>query len=163
MSKVTVTQRLDADIDTVWAHIENVTLVANWHPSVDFADLLSHNATGIGATRRCNFYDGTNVVEEITHLDKDNYAFTLQIREFKGPIGRFDSHWTLTSTATGATQMTIVMDYDMKLSILGAAMNVLMIQGNMSKRLNTIMKALAHHIKTGDIIKQDFNLELVSA
>ncbi|WP_298770722.1 SRPBCC family protein [uncultured Shewanella sp.] len=158
MSTVTVSQCFNTDIDTVWAQIADVTLVSNWHPSVDFADLLSRNATGIGATRRCNFYDGTNVIEEVVSLNKKHYCFTLQIREFKGPINRFDSHWKLHSTPSGATQLTIVMDYDMKLSILGAAMNVLMIKRNMAKRLNHVMDALAHHLKTGEMINFDTQL-----
>ncbi|MCL1127164.1 SRPBCC family protein [Shewanella surugensis] len=156
MSTVTVTQLFNVDIETVWAQIADVTLISNWHPSVDYADLLSPHASGMGATRRCNFYDGTNVIEEVVNLDRKHHSFSLQIREFKGPINRFDSHWTLRSTPSGATQITVVMDYDMKLSILGAAMNVLMIKGNMAKRLNKLMQALGHHLKTGELIDQHF-------
>ena len=154
MSTVTVTQLISADIETVWSQIADVTLVENWHPGVARADLLSDSPTGLGATRRCNFYNGTDVVEEI--VDLKEHEFLMEIRDFNGPMKRFESHWSLNSTPAGATQITIKMDYDMKLSILGTALDALLIKGRMSKLLKRVLAGLEHHIVSGETVGKDF-------
>lgn len=158
MPEATVTRLIDADVETVWNQIKDVALVENWHPAVKYTDLLSDKPTGLGATRRCNFYDGTDVVEEIIALDEESHSLTIEIREFNAPISKFLSHWQVSSTPSGATQITMTNEYEMKFSILGTALNVLVLKGKMPKLMSKVLSGLDAHIVTGEKIGKDFKV-----
>lgn len=76
---------IEAPRTRVWPLIADVRSIEDWHPTVRRVDLLSDAPTGLGATRRCNFYDNGSVVEEvIEHVEGDHIALTL--REIKLPM-----------------------------------------------------------------------------
>ena len=157
MATVTATRRIDSDIESVWAQIADVTLVENWHPGVATADLLSTDPTGLGATRQCNFYDGSDVVEEIVELH-DDHTMRVEIRDFDGPMKSFEATWSLIALESGATQITLTMNYEMKLNILGNAMDVLVVKRRMPKLLNKVLARLEHHVMSGEIVGREFKL-----
>lgn len=163
MHTFTITQLINAPIQKVWAQIADVTLIKNWHPGVESTDQLSNQAFGLGATRRCNFYDGSEAVEEVVEIiepnemgDNDQYAIKINIREFKAPMKTFESAWQLTATESGATQLTVITRYEMKMSILGTVLDVLVIRGRMPKLFGKVLAGLEHHVMSGEIITQDF-------
>lgn len=158
MTTVTVTRLINADIESVWQQISNVKKVENWHPAVATADLLSENTAGLGATRRCNYYDGSDVIEEV--IEFGEYEFNLEIREFKFPMKNFTSKWKLTPTREGNTQISITMNYQMKLSLFGTLLDVLVIKGKMPKLLSKVLAGLEHHIVSGEIVDSDFSVAL---
>lgn len=155
MKTVTVTRIINADLDTIWAQIADITLVENWHLGVKRADLLSENETGLGATRRCNFYDGTDVVEEFIGFE-DKRQVHVQIREFAAPMKSFEATFAVVPTSSGATQISITMNYEMKLSIFGDALDLLVIKGKMTKLLDRVLAGLEQHVKDGKTIGKDF-------
>jgi hypothetical protein len=65
MSIVSASRTIHAPVSTLWAKIADVGGIQEWHPKVERSPLISSSATGPGATRRCEFYDGTSVVEEV--------------------------------------------------------------------------------------------------
>lgn len=155
METLTVTRIVDADPATVWPLIADVTLVQDWHPSVERVDLLSESRTGLGAARRCNFYDGTSVREVITELEEGKRV-RVHLSEFSLPMKSFEAELTLRPTDDGKTQVTFKMDYEVKFGIFGKAMNVLMVRGQMSKLLGSVLAGLDHHARTGELVGQDF-------
>jgi ribosome-associated toxin RatA of RatAB toxin-antitoxin module len=154
METATITQLIDADIDTVWAQITDVTALENWHPGVREVDLLSEAKTGVGATRRCNFYDGSDVREEV--IESGPHAMRIRITGFKAPMKHFESAWSVRSTDSGATQLTVQMEYEMKFGVLGTVMNLLVVQGRMPRLIGKVLRGLDRHIATGEAIGQDF-------
>lgn len=156
MTKLTTTRLIRADIKTVWAQVENLILIENWHPSVATADQLSEDPTGLGATRRCNFYDGTDVIEEIIALDEGR-MLKLDIRELNAPMKHMQSTWELRETPSGGTQLSITMEYSMKFSVFGNILDAVMIKGRMPQLLNRVMAGLDQHLQTGEIIDKSFH------
>ena len=158
MNTVTTTRLINADINLVWAQIKDVNLIQNWHPGVASTDKLSDKSVGIGATRRCNFYKGNSVVEKIVELDEQANSKRLKIvmSEFNAPMHNFSSVWEIKSTGSGATQITIKNNYEMKLSILGTVLDLLIIRGKMPKLLNKVLSGLEHHVIHGEMIGEDF-------
>ncbi|MCO1336196.1 SRPBCC family protein [Microbulbifer sp. OS29] len=155
MNKIITTRLIDADIDTVWKQIADVTLIENWHPGVETTDQLSNRPNGVGATRRCNFYDGSEAVEEVVEFD-ESYRMKINIREFKAPMKQFESTWQLKKTPSGSTQVIVTTVYEMKLSILGHLLNILVIRGRMPKLLDKVLAGLEHHITKGEVVRRDF-------
>lgn len=68
MINVEKTVLVKAGINQVWDIVSDMGGVYKYHPLVKKSPVLSENAVGIGATRRCEFYDGSSVVEKITEL-----------------------------------------------------------------------------------------------
>jgi len=157
MTAVTVTRLVHASPSAVWDIISNVVTVANWHPAVESADLLSASPTGLGATRRCNFYDGTSVVEKVTEVEPGKRVH-LVLSEFSLPMTRFEAEIVLSPADGGHTQATFILDYDMKYGVLGKAMSALIVQGQMSKLMNRVIGGLDHHVLTGEVVAADFTV-----
>ncbi|MGH1340178.1 MAG: SRPBCC family protein [Nannocystales bacterium] len=155
MQNVTVTRIVHAEIKTVWDLVADVTRVVNWHPSVHRVDLLSENATGLGAARRCNFYDGTSVRETVTELDEGS-RLKVVLSEYSLPMKTFEAEIRLQAMADGNTQVTFSMNYEMKFGIFGKAMNALMVRGQMTKLMSSVLSGLDQHGATGEIIGEDF-------
>ncbi len=155
MPAVTVTRNLSSPPAAAWTAIADVTKVANWHPKVDRVDLLSESATGLGAARRCNFYDGTSVVERVTDV-ADGRRVKLELSEFSMPLAHATVEVEITPTASGGTQATFVLDYAMKFGVFGKLMDAVMVRGQMSKMLGSVLAGLDHHLATGDVVGEDF-------
>lgn len=156
MNSIISKRIINADIDTIWSHIEDVTLIENWHPGVDNTEQLSVNKIGVGAIRRCNFYDGSEAVEEIISVT-DNYQIKINIREFKAPMSRFISTWQLVKTKQGKTEITVVTEYKMKFGLVGRIMDKLFIRHKMPKLFDKVLAGLDHHVITGQRIEKGFN------
>ncbi len=155
MNTVTITRNVSADLDTTWAQIADVTAVERWHPAVKTADLLSASATGLGASRRCNFYDGTSVVETVVEL-RDGESVRLELTEFSMPIKAFEAAISVRPVSDQVTQVTFELDYEMKFGLLGSLMNALVVKGQMSQMINRVLAGLDHHVSTGELIGEDF-------
>ena len=59
----TINKRLGLPAEDVWCNFADFSGVAHFHPYVETADQLSEQNEGVGARRKCNFYDGNSVVE----------------------------------------------------------------------------------------------------
>jgi len=80
MNKVTRTKNIKASAGDVWNVIVDFGNVHNHNPFVKSADLLQKKDRGIGIKRRCHFYDGTSLVEEIKSWDKGK-RFSVDLSE----------------------------------------------------------------------------------
>lgn len=155
MQNVTVTRIVHAQPSAVWDLVADVTRVVKWHPSVRTVDLLSASPTGLGAARRCNFYDGTSVCETVTGLEEGSRV-KVALSEYSLPMKTFEAEIRLKPTDDGNTQVTFSMDYEMKFGVFGKAMNALMVRGQMTKLMSTVLSGLDHHGATGEPIGEDF-------
>ncbi len=154
MNSVTVTRIVRAPLSEVWAEVSDVTTVVDWHPAVRTVDLLSDRPTGLDAARRCNFHDGTSVVERVVAIEEGR-RLKLVLSEFSMPIHRFEAEITLSESSDG-TQVTFVLSYEMKYGVLGSLMNALMVKGQMAKLMGSVLGGLDHHVRTGEIVGADF-------
>ena len=63
--QISVSRRVNLSAEKVWPHLADFSGIARFHPLVETADQPSEQNEGVGASRRCNFYDGKNVVERV--------------------------------------------------------------------------------------------------
>ena len=56
---------LNASPDMVWAELSRFMHINDIAPEVASVDALSKNETGVGANRRCNFANGSSMVEKV--------------------------------------------------------------------------------------------------
>jgi uncharacterized protein YndB with AHSA1/START domain len=156
MQQASARQTIAAPIARVWALVSDVTTVERWHPAVRTADLLSASRVGVGATRRCNFYDGSSVREEVVEAE-EGARVRLRITEFSAPLNVLEAELVLVPVADGSAQVDFILHFEVKWGPLGRLMGALMVQREMAKVAARALAGLAHHAETGALVGQDFH------
>ncbi len=155
MQHASATRIIHAAPDKVWAVIADVTMVDRWNPTVATADLLSDNRIGMHAVRRCHFYDGTTVREEVVELDEGR-RIRFQLTEFAVPMKRVEAEISLTASGDGATEAKFEMIFEMKFGIIGKLMAAMMVGRKMRKLAALMLAGIEHYTTTGDTVDQSF-------
>lgn len=149
MQNASSSRRIDASPERVWAILSDVTTISRWHPSVASADLLSELPTGMHATRRCNFRDGTNVREEVVELDEGRRV-RLALSEFSMPMKSLAAEFSVAPAGDGATEVTFTIYFEVKYGVLGQLMGALMVRGQLEKLTAKVLGGLDHYLETGE-------------
>ncbi len=155
MQHASSTRAVHAPPEKIWALISDVTTIDRYHPSVERADLLSAQPTGLGATRRCNFYDGTNVREEVVDLDGGK-RIRLALSEFSVPMKQLEAELRLVPGAGDTTDVTFEISYVMKWGILGQIMGATAVRRQLTQMTAKVLAGLDHHVSTGERVGKDF-------
>jgi uncharacterized protein YndB with AHSA1/START domain len=155
MQHVEVVRTIPVPPAKLWPLIADVVAIERWHPSVERADLLSEQSTGLGAARRCNFYDGTSVREEVIALDEGRRV-RLAMSEFSIPMTQLEAEITLTPDANGGTKASFAIHYVVKWGLLGRLMGATVMPGQLGKMAARVLAGLAHHGATGELVGKDF-------
>lgn len=132
----------------VWDAISDFENVKSFHPLVKDSPLLSSEKRGIGAKRRCEFYDKTSVVEEIIQCSEGR-SMTVQLSEMSMPLKKAVVILNISPVGDNATEMTMEMNYTVKFGLLGWMMGIFLMRPMMHKMFRTIMKSLEYYIVTG--------------
>jgi ribosome-associated toxin RatA of RatAB toxin-antitoxin module len=155
MSSVTKTIIVATTPAKAWALISDVSTVQKWHPKVDTSPVLSESSVGIGATRRCNFYDGTSVVEEVVDQEPGKFL-KVELSEFSMPLSSASAELGLRSLSSDRTEVSISMEYETKFGPIGWVMDAVMMKSMMGKVFEQVLDGLKHHLETDELIPQDW-------
>ena len=154
MIKVEKTVLVNAGINHVWNIISDVGGVDKYHPLVDKSPQLSKNASGIGAKRRCDFYDGSSVVEEVVGLIEGE-ELTIKLSEFSLPFKSAEAKMRLEKVSDKSTNVTIQMNFEMKYGVFGKILGFFAIRPVMKKVFIKVLKGLNDHAASGRLVGKD--------
>lgn len=154
MSHAEFTRKMNVPAKRVWDAINDHGGVHKFHPYVETSPLLSANNSGLGAKRRCEFYDKTSVVEEVIGWE-DGTSLTVVLSEGSMPFSRAEATLRVVPAAENTSHASIEMDYDVKYGPIGWLMNKLIIRRKMEGLFATVLEGLEHHGKTGELIGQN--------
>ena len=139
--------------EEVWPHLADFSGIARFHPFVETADQLSEQNEGVSDSRRCNFYDGKNVVERVIEWQPGR-CMKIELSEISMPIKRAVAEMSVAPRGDGQSEVTISMNLVPKFGLLGALMGVLMMKPMMHKIFAQILQGLEHHARTGELVGQ---------
>ncbi len=148
MTKLSHTHRIQAKPEQIWPALADVGYVHHWHPKVKASPVLSDHAEGLGATRRCEFYDGTSVVEEVVAVSPERFV-SVRLSEFSMPLNHADGTISLTPVDAGTTDVTIAFEYDTKFGPIGWLMDRVMMRNMMCGMFKEVLEGLDVHVTTG--------------
>ncbi len=151
MIKVEKTVLIKAGINKLWNIISDVGGVYKYHPLVNNSPVLSTNSSGIGATRRCEFYDGTSIVEKIVGL-KEGEEMKVTLSEFSLPLKSAEATMRLEKASDKSTYVTIQMSFEMKYGVFGKLMGFFAIRPVMKMTFSKVLKGLNDHATTGQLV-----------
>ena len=104
---------IDGKVGDVFPLFSNVAKIADVHPSVKSVDVVSKEGpgkvTGVGAARRCNFYDGGSIVETVTACTA-NSKVHLVGSEYAMPLSSLELEFTVLPVGADKTQATWYVD-----------------------------------------------------
>ena len=154
MTAVSATKTVRAPRSEVWAVLKDFQAGDKFHPLVESVDPVGDVAEGLHAGRRCNFYDGTSVVEKVTQWE-DQRSFRVELSEFSMPLKSAASEMRLESIDADHTRVEIEMEMEVKWGFLGKIMGSVMMKPMMTKVFKQVLAGLEHHVRTGEFIGKD--------
>ena len=145
--------RINARQASVWDVLADLGAIVNFHPFVINSFYTSDTPHGEGASRVCEFGDGL-AIEETAVEWHEGESYTLRIGFLRGrtpPIHNNHAYFAL-RTEGRETVATLQLSYEPKFSVLGMALDKLMIQRQFGKTVAGILDGLKHHAETGETV-----------
>ena len=145
--KVSKSVQIDSSLKDAWRVFADMSGVANYHPWVINSPLLSEHNTGKGASRRCEFQDGTSIVETITEWREHEYM-KMTLSETPAPMksGTVSVYFR---SVNGGTEMRMEMDVKIGLGPIGWIIGPLVVRPLIKTRFEKSVLSMDHYIKTG--------------
>ena len=106
------------------------------------------------ATRVCRFYDGTELTEKVVEYTEGE-RMNVEFVEFSMPLKRANVVFEVREVDADHTEVSVSMDYDMKLGPLGWLIDVIVLKPTMRKVFVRMLEGLSHHARTGELIGPD--------
>ena len=132
---------IKAPVEKIWAVLSDLPLLEKYDPTVLKSELVSTEASGIGAKRKVYMKDGKNWFEEKVTLWQPNEALTIRLTNCTFPINGLQHSYSFSSIGNNTT-VRQVMIYDVKFGVLGKIMDWLMIRKQSDKGIKLFMSGL---------------------
>ena len=155
MQTVTARHLISVKAGILWPLISDVTQIAHWHFNIARVDLLSRSETGVGAARRCNFYDGTSVREEVVAVE-EGHKVRVELSEFSVPMKHIELEIALQEQSDGDTEAMLTLRYVMKFGLIGKVLGATAVRKELTGVANKLLAGLEHHAKTGQDVGRGF-------
>ena len=152
MHTVTTTRLINAPKDKVWAALDDLGNVSNYHPLVETSSITNGVSSGKGAERICNFYDGTSIAERVVDY-VPNHSYKLAITDtgsfpLKAAVGQFK----VRARDELSTWVSAEIQFEPKFGPLGWVMAQLLMKPQFKRIFNNLLKGLEDHLTTGQIV-----------
>ena len=154
MQKISKTVTMKFPATQIWDIVSDFQRVDRYHPIVEKVDQIGTKANGLGAMRVCNMYDKSSIKEEITHWI-DGQELSVKLTEGSFPFKSANATVRVKPSGAEQSDVTLVMEFDMKYSVLGKAMAAVMIKPMMKKVFGQVLKGLSDHASTGQLVGKD--------
>ena len=136
---------IEATPESIWAVIGRFMHIDEFAPLVTSVDALTDGEDRVGSKRRCNFKDGSSVVEEVTEWDVCR-KYRVRLSEIASmPIHEMYAEISLDSLSD-KVRVTWSMDYRVKYGPLGWLLGQTLIKMMMGKILNGNLQCLANKV-----------------
>jgi hypothetical protein len=153
-SKVIHHQRtldIDAAPEAVWAVLGRFMHIDEFAPLVKSVDALTDGEDGTGSKRRCNFDDGTSVVEEVTEW-VDNRKYRVRLSELTAmPLHEAHAELSVAPIDNGHSRVTWGMDYRVKYGPFGWLLGQTVMKIMIGRILDGNLKGLAAKVLSNQI------------
>lgn len=137
---------INATPETVWSEIGRFMHIDEIAPLIRSVDALTEGDDGVGSKRRCNFEDGTSLVEEVIQWQV-NQKYRVRLSELTSmPLHESEAEISIKKINDMQTRVTWGMDYRVKYGPFGWLLGQTMMKMMMSKILDGNLKALANKL-----------------
>ncbi len=142
------TIRVKAAAETVWETLQDFSSIERFSSKVDTSPVVGEKSGGLGAQRKCTFYDKSTVVEEIVEYEEGK-GFRIKLSEYSMPLKSLQATMEVTPIDDTSCEVCFGMDYIVKFGPVGWVMGQLMMKPVMRGVTRDVLKGLAFHVVTG--------------
>ena len=150
MQKLVIKRKLQVPASAAWEVVDAFGSVYKVNPVVERTTLVGDKATGRGAQRVCEFYNGRSVKETIVQYDEGR-SYSIELSEFSLPLKSERRRVEVSSVSTYQCQVAFYLEFAPKFGPIGWLMAQLMIKPFLRKAFMGFAKGIEDHIKTGKI------------
>ncbi len=134
---------IDATPDALWAIIGRFMHIDEFAPQIKSVDALTDGEDGVGSKRRCNFDNGSSVVEEVIHWEANN-KYRVRLSEMEAmPLKEMYADISLEPIDNGRTRVIWGIDYQVKYGpfgwLLGQTMMKLMMGNGIEPYVRSVV------------------------
>ena len=148
---ISETMRVNLPGGSVWAVLDDFGGIERYAPTIERSPILTENATGLGAMRKCEFYSGGSLIEEIIDYE-GGQTMTLELSEHGMPVKSMVSTIKVTSVNAETCDISMSLDYVSKRSPLGWILGAFVLAPMMRGAFKKVMKGWVYHAATGSVV-----------
>ena len=150
MAIISAEVRIDASNEKVWEALADFGGIEKFQPFISKSYSTSENVGGVGAARRCEFYDGGHVDEEVTAW-REGEGMTIVVKGGTFPLKKLVGHLAVRSEGDG-TIARLEMDFRLKYGPLGALMTLVVAKRQFEQRAKMALAGLKYHVESGNVV-----------
>ncbi len=146
MAELSLTKRVKAPLDIVWAVWDDYGNVDKFHPLLSDSHIVANESlkTGIGAKRQCNLKDGKNWIREEIIEHTPNEKIVINAYDGTMPLKKAVVSFDFKAINAQETDVTVHMNFEPKMGVIGKIMAPMM-KGKFQKMMGTVLEASADY------------------
>ena len=138
---------IEAPPEKVWAVLDRFMEIDAFHPSITSVEVLSKEKVGVGASRKCNFTDGTSVVEDVVAWQPGT-SYRVRLSQFSMPLKEAYAELSVEPKAGGGSRARMAMDYRVKFGPVGWLMGQTMMKAMTGKIFAGVLGSLDEYVRS---------------
>lgn len=151
-NKVALTINVNAPAQRVWEIISDYGNAQAYNPMIKKVTLLSSNDRGVCAKRRCELYDNSSIVEEVS-LWIEEKGFTVNLTETSMPFESAKIHIRINPRDLFSSDITMEMNYAVKFGLIGWVMDRFITRRKILHMFGKTLRGLIKHLATNNYIE----------
>lgn len=146
--------RVNIPADQIWKVLGDFSSIEKFSMNVEKSPIISDKKSGLGTVRKCDFYDKTSVIEEITEYHEGT-SFKVVLSEYSMPLKSLRVEMKVEAAGANFSDISMSMDYVVKGGPLGWLMGNMMMRPMMRGIIKKTLTGLAYHSTTGKLVSNE--------
>lgn len=165
MVVINYSREYDLDADAMWKVVSDFADVHKVHPGVAAVELLTMEPVGVGAKRRCKFYDGGHAEEAIYRWDPEKMIYEIHLDNstvpFKTAVAVFQVECI--DSGDNKSKVSVKFNAEVKYWPLGVLMGKVVIKPQLLATFEKMFARFAYYMKTSKEVEKDDTLVTLNA
>ena len=134
---------IGASLPVIWSILADFGEVAAWAPYMKHSALIGDQKTGVGSRRELRHAWGFRLQESVTEWT-DGRSFSFDVVQAPYPMKDVKESW-LIEHVNGQTIVATSVEYAMRLGILGAALDAILVRHIVRREMRAGLRGLKEH------------------
>ena len=121
---IELSKRIKLPADQIWAVLKDFDSIERTSHAIEKSPLLAGKVSGVGTKRKCYFYDGKTVVEQISEYHEGE-SFKMVLSEFSMPLKSIEAEMKVKKVDENVCDISMSMDFVVKGGFFGQILGFL--------------------------------------
>ena len=140
--------RVNIPAKTVWEVLGDFSSIERFSTAVEKSPILDGISSGLGTKRKCDFYDGSSVIEEIIDY-QEGKCFKIEVTEYSMPLKSLYAEMKVEEVDANASEISMSMEFVVKGGPFQWLMGFFMMRPMMKGIIKETLTGLAYNSATG--------------